>query len=696
MDYLRKNLMLSLKKYSKLLIVLLILSLPLVIEDYLSINEGLENILKYVELNKVSSTNLVSSINIKLRNEYEIKNAERNLPLIVSVNPNAKEQISEIIEFINNIGGSLKEIKSINEIGFVILSKMPQRILTNIIEEVIHNIAIIDTYTLEDEYLLKLSNTRVLVSNNFITPRYVILYPFRSVEDVRNAIFSVLGIKLTPEMVYALSYALYSVGKPNVRFDKKEYQKIVQKYLESINIETINVSRGDVLLSKGEPIDESKVYLIKSYVKEVKKVYLVKEILTTFIIVAIALISILLISTFKNVRNEDIILINTILLIVPIYVQIFFSNNLGNNIIFLSSLPLFATLNSLICGRKSTFVLSLFYIFLLLLFIPLNYFLIVYWALLSAIIILLSGTITRRYEFILIAIIISITMAILIIPLQYIYKFELANPFQVTLMSFVSSFINVMILLLALPIFEYSFRLATPFNLYELASIENPLLRSLLEKAPGTYQHSQNVSILAEAAAEAIDANTLLAKAGALYHDIGKIYNPNYFTENIGGKTRKDVNIYQYTEIIKSHITKGVELARINRLPKEIENIILEHHSDSLIKYFYQQALKTSHNVDSDFFKYHNPKPRSKESAIIMLCDVIEARTRSEEDLSYEKIDNIVDDVISTKILEGHLDNSKLTFSEISKIKEAIKKTIRSLHHQRISYPEDSTPKPST
>ncbi len=685
MDYLRKGLVASLRKYEKLFFILVILSLPLVIEDYLLISKRLDDLVRYVEVNKVSSTNVISPITTRFMNEYQISSIKRNLPIIVVRATNIKDEIAEIVGFINEFGTSIKEIRFTKDIGFLILTRIPQRILTNLIEEILLNTVIIDSYALSSEYLQKITNVRILVSNKFVTPKGVILYPFRSVEEIQNVIYSTIGNKVTFEVIYALSYILYSVGKPNVRFDEREYQKIMQKYVSSVRVEEISISRGDVILGKGETIDEPKVYLVKSFVKSLKLAYLVNGALKAIVILFITFLSVLLISALKEVRNPEILLINSFILIIPLYLQILFADRLGVNSVFLSSLPLFATLNSLICGRKSTFILSLLYAFLVSMFLPFNYFLIVYWATVSLVVIFLSGNISRRYEFIFVALIVSIVMVLLMVPLSYVNSFELGI-YSIFVASFLSAFANMMLFLLILPLFEYWFRLATPFILYELVTIEHPLLRLLLEKAPGTYQHSQDVSVLAEAAAEAIGANTLLAKAGALYHDIGKIYNPDYFTENIGGRTREDVNIYQYTEIIKSHVAKGVELARKYRLPKEIENIIWEHHSDSLIKYFYQQALKTFTNVDPEFFKYHNPKPRSKESAILMLCDVIEARARSEGELSYEKIDYIVDDVVLSKIIEGHLDNSKLTLFEISKIKEVLKKTLKSLYHQRIKY----------
>ena len=686
MDYLRRGLILGLRKYQNLFLVLVLLTLPLVVEDYLLVSKKLDDLVRYVEVNKVSSTNIISPITTRFVNEYELSSIKKNLPLIVIRVSNIGDEVSEIVGFINELGASIREIKFTKDIGFLILSKIPQRILTNLVEEILLNTAIIDSYALSSEYLQKIPNVRILVSNRFVVPKSVILYPFRSVEELQSVIYSVIGSRVTSEVIYAFSYVLYSVGKPNVKFDEKEYQSIMKEYVKSIKVEEINVSKGDLILSKGETIDEQKVYLVRSFVKNLKLAYLVNDALKAIVVVFIVFLSVLLVSTFKDVRNPEILLINSFILMIPLYLQILFADKLGDNSVFLSSLPLFATLNSLICGRKSTFVLSLLYAFLVLIFLPFDYFLVVYWATVSLVVILLSGNITRRYEFIFVALIVSVVMILVMVPLYYINNFELSSIYGIFAVSFLSAFANMMLFLLILPLFEYWFRLATPFISYELTTIEHPLLRMLMEKAPGTYQHSQNISILAEAATEAIGANTLLAKAGALYHDIGKVYNPDYFTENIGGKTREDVNIYQYTEIIKSHVTKGVELARKYRLPREIENMIWEHHSDSLIKYFYQQAFKISPNVDSEFFRYHNPKPRSKESAILMLCDVIEARTRSEKELSYEKIDYIVDDVVSSKIIEGHLDNSKLTLFEISKIKEALKKALRSLYHQRIKY----------
>lgn len=488
MDYLRRGLILGLRKYQNLFLVLVLLTLPLVVVDYLLVSKKLDDLVRYVKVNKVSSTNIISPITTRFVNEYELSSIKKNLPLIVIRVSNIGDEVSEIVGFINELGASIREIKFTKDIGFLILSKIPQRILTNLVEEILLNTAIIDSYALSSEYLQKIPNVRILVSNRFVVPKSVILYPFRSVEELQSVIYSVIGSRVTSEVIYVFSYVLYIVGKPNVKFDEKEYQSIMKEYVKSIKVEEINVSKGDLILSKGETIDEQKVYLVRSFVKNLKLAYLVNDALKAIVVLFIVLLSVLLVSTFKEVRNPEILLINSFILMIPLYLQILFADKLGDNSVFLSSLPLFATLNSLICGRKSTFVLSLLYAFLVLIFLPFDYFLVVYWATVSLVVILLSGNITRRYEFIFVALIVSVVMILVMVPLYYINNFELSSIYGIFAVSFLSAFANMMLFLLILPLFEYWFRLATPFILYELTTIEHPLLRMLMEKASGTYQ----------------------------------------------------------------------------------------------------------------------------------------------------------------------------------------------------------------
>ena len=240
-------------------------------------------------------------------------------------------------------------------------------------------------------------------------------------------------------------------------------------------------------------------------------------------------------------------------------------------------------------------------------------------------------------------------------------------------------------------VFETLFQLATPGKLLELSNPNHPLLRRLLLEAPGTYHHSIIVANLAESAAEAIGANPLLARVGAYFHDIGKMKRPIYFKENqLGEDPHQMTNPFVSSAILIAHTTDGLALAQSYRLPHEIQDIIVEHHGDTPVIFFYQKAMEESDDqlVDIDDFRYDGQRPRSKESAIIMLADTVEAAVRSMPDPTTKTIRAYIEKLVSNKILDGQLSQAPITLSDIDKISEAFATVLNGVFHERIEYPD--------
>ncbi|EJO5347200.1 HDIG domain-containing protein [Clostridium botulinum] len=245
-----------------------------------------------------------------------------------------------------------------------------------------------------------------------------------------------------------------------------------------------------------------------------------------------------------------------------------------------------------------------------------------------------------------------------------------------------------------LPLFENLFGIVTTIKLLELSNPNNPLLKKLLLEAPGTYHHSILVGNLAEVAAEVVNGNPVLARVSAYYHDIGKTKRPYFFKENQIGKENPHDKISPNlsTLIITSHVKDGLELAKEYKIPKIIQDIIQQHHGTSLVKYFYITMKNNSErpeDVNEEDFKYQGPIPKSKEAAIIMLADGVEAAVRSINEPTKGKIEEMVNKIIKARLDEGQLDNCDLTLREIGLIREAFLKVLISIYHQRIEYPED-------
>ena len=239
--------------------------------------------------------------------------------------------------------------------------------------------------------------------------------------------------------------------------------------------------------------------------------------------------------------------------------------------------------------------------------------------------------------------------------------------------------------------FEKIFHFISSITLVELTDINSHLLLSLAEKAPGTFQHSMQVSNLASEAAKTIGANALLVRTGALYHDIGKMANPQYFTENQQGIANplSSMDSKEAAQLIIAHVTEGEQIARKNRLPEVIINFILTHHGTSLTRYFYNTYCNAHPNeeVDKTLFQYPGPKPTTKEAAIVMMADAIEARSRSIEDFSEKSIAEVVDQMIDAQIADGQFSETPLSFKDVEDIRRVFKARITAMNHHRISYP---------
>ena len=250
-------------------------------------------------------------------------------------------------------------------------------------------------------------------------------------------------------------------------------------------------------------------------------------------------------------------------------------------------------------------------------------------------------------------------------------------------------------ILAVLPVFESVFGYTTDIKLLELANLNQPLLRELILRSPGSYHHSMMVGSLCEAAAEAIECNALLARVGAYYHDIGKAKNPQYFAENqkAGQNPHDKLKPNMSALIIKSHVKDGVDMARRYRLPTEIEDFIAQHHGTSLIAYFYHKAKEAEDpnipEVAEKDFRYPGPKPQTRETAICLLADGVEAASRAMPNPSPARLKGVVQTMINRAFTDGQLDECELTLKDLNKIARAFTRILTGIYHQRPEYPDE-------
>ena len=247
----------------------------------------------------------------------------------------------------------------------------------------------------------------------------------------------------------------------------------------------------------------------------------------------------------------------------------------------------------------------------------------------------------------------------------------------------------------ALPYLESVFKITSPIRLLELSNPNHPLLRRLMLEAPGTYHHSILVGNLAEAAAEAVGADGLLARVGSHYHDIGKLRRPYFFVENQVGKDNPHDKMAPSlsTLIITSHVKDGIELANEFKLPDVVTQFIAQHHGTDLVRFFYHRACESSDDdsISETDYRYPGPKPQGREVAIVSLADAAEAAVRSISRPNPGKIEGLVRKIIKDRLNSGELDESDLTFQDMDRIATAFTKVIMGMFHSRVEYPEQIT-----
>ena len=275
----------------------------------------------------------------------------------------------------------------------------------------------------------------------------------------------------------------------------------------------------------------------------------------------------------------------------------------------------------------------------------------------------------------------------------YFYLRQEANLTQILLVAFFSSLITNLFAFSLISYIENIFRITSNLKLSELSDRNHPALRFLEDNALGTFNHSLVVGTLADRAAIKIGANSQLARAMAYYHDLGKTANPLMFVENqIGYSTpHEHLNPLESAEIIKSHVTEGIKLAKRFKLPEIVYKGIEEHHGDSVIRFFYEKAKEQGIQVNKNEYRHLGVKPTTRESAILMFADSLEAACRAifmKEDANENRIRNIIEQIFNEKISDGQLQNSPLTFKEITLIKDSFQKSLEGLYHQRVLYPE--------
>jgi putative nucleotidyltransferase with HDIG domain len=487
--------------------------------------------------------------------------------------------------------------------------------------------------------------------------------------------------------------------KPNVSYDAVFTDKVLANEYKNISYTKGKVSSGGLIILKGDIVEGKKLAILNSLKSESEsKVWTESSynwiILGYSILVSLALLMLLLflkkyrVEIYENNNKVTFIFFNVFSMI---FIQTLVINYNSDYlyVVPLSVLPI--VLKAFFDARLGLFthVLTV----LLLGYIVPDSFEFIYLHIIAGMVTIL--TVSELYKranlFISVA---QITGIYMLTYLAFSIIKE-GNAGQINLQYFILFALNGLLSFLSIIliyIYEKVFGLVSDVTLLELSNTNTKLLRELNEKAPGTFQHSMQVANLAEAAANEIGANSMLVRTGALYHDIGKMMNPMYFTENqtTGVNPHHDLSPRDSAKIIVDHVIKGVEIAKKYKLPDRIIDFIRTHHGTSTTYYFLikEREMNPGIEVDIKKFQYHGPNPFSKETAILMMCDAAEAASKSLKTPSAQSISALIDKIIEKQMADNQFLNSDITFKEIETIKKVIKKKLLNMYHLRVEYPE--------
>jgi len=492
---------------------------------------------------------------------------------------------------------------------------------------------------------------------------------------------------------------LSEIIKPNVSFDATFTNKMLEEAINDISYTKGKVSKDELIILKGDIVEGKKLAILHSLkIESESKVWTESNfywiVFGYTVLVSLALLMLLLflwknrIEIFENNTKVTFIFFN-IFLMVLVQTLVIKYNSAFLYIVPLSILPI--VIKAFFDARLGLFthVLTV----LLLGFIVPNSFEFIYLHIIAGIVTIL--TVSELYKRA--NLFISIGQITIIYMITY-FAFSIikeGNASQINWDYFLLFAANGLLSFLAvffIYFYEKVFGLVSDVTLLELSNTNTKLLRELNEIAPGTFQHSMQVANLAEAAANEIGANSMLVRTGALYHDIGKMLNPQYFIENqsTGVNPHNDLSPRDSARIITDHVIKGVELAKKHKLPDRIIDFIRTHHGTSLVYYFYM--LEKKQNLDEEVnpkkFQYQGPIPFSKETAILMMCDAAEAASKSLKIPTAQSISDLIDKIVEKQKADNQFINSDITFREIEQIKKVIKKKLMNMYHLRVEYPE--------
>lgn len=485
---------------------------------------------------------------------------------------------------------------------------------------------------------------------------------------------------------------------PNLVYDEEKSEAAQKDLLSNISWANGFVLNGQKIIDRGEIVDEQTYNILESLRKEwekrsdsvqEKRLTLAGQILYVGIFLFCFMAYLELFRADYYERKGTLTLLFALIVFFPVLSSIMVEQNLSS--IYVVPFAMIPIIVRVFLDSRTAFMAHVTIILLCSITLRFPHEFILLQVVAGMVAIYSLRELSQRSQLLRTALVVFISYALLYFAFELIHEDDLT---KLNTRMYIYFMINGILLLFAYPLLfllEKIFGFTSDVTLVELSNINNSLLREMSEVAPGTFQHSLQMANLAAAAANKIGGKSQLVRTGALYHDIGKMVNPAFFTENQSGvNPHKSLSYEQSAQVIISHITDGLKLAEKHNLPKVIKDFISTHHGRGLTKYFYI-SYKNEHpdeEVDQEKFRYPGPNPFTKEQAVLMMADSVEAASRSLLEYTEESISTLVDKIIDTQVSEGYFKECPITFKDIATVKALFKEKLKTMYHTRISYPE--------
>ena len=634
----------------------------------------------------------------------EVSTQEKKNAAAALVDPTYRFQQDVKEEVMSSLGDSFNELHAIQQFGMSLRAESPSRPNSFSEEEIAYAIGLLDQFNLNRNQIVTLLRTdneqfEEMVTAVTSTVENTMNSTVRE-DNINDAIQSILlfaGIKVDISLIQNIvPTVLRACIKPNMIIDQEATDEARTTAMETV--EPVLVVQGESIVREGDRITRNQLEMLRQLgmLNDDTLDYSSYWGSVISVLLSMMMLVVTLLLLRRNILS-DVRQMAVILLILLLCISLAALSNMLPSI-YIMPAALCAALATVLIGYRVGISLTVTLTMLLSAMVAGNNQSSFYDVILIAIMTLSESMFTiwflnghpQRTRVLLSGLFSSAIGVAVIYGFKLLTSAETLNTLSIIGWAIGGGILSGALAIALQPVFEMIFRLATPTRLLELTNPSQPLMKRLMIEAPGTYHHSIIVANLAESAASRIKANSFLARAGAYYHDIGKLKRPMYFKENQNADNpHEHTDPYVSAAILISHTKDGMLMAQKEHIPPEVQQIILQHHGVTPVMYFYHKALQLSNGqqVDINEFRYTGPKPDTKEAAIVMLADTIEAAVRSMKDPTPKSIDQFIVRLVRGKLEDGQLSDSPLSLRDIDEICEAFSDILKGVYHERIEYP---------